>query len=316
MEGTRLKVNLGTESDCADWMSQLPEGLWHIPLTSLAIPGSHDTMTYCLDRSSPLVSEPPILSVLDFIVPCITRPCLCKWGTTQEQQVAAQLDGGIRYLDLRIAHKRGDYSSAFYFAHGIYTLLTVEDALRDIAAWLKSHRKEVVILACSMFDGLNDDQHKLLIGLIINLFGDRICPNTVNPSLGIMWKLGYQVIVSYDHEAGSSYEELWHQIPYWWANELDPQKVIAYLEAQKRFGRPDGFFVAGLNLTENARYIVTHPCQSMNSLTMRNYSAFLEWVATQSPGPRSTCLNIICGDFVVGIKHFASAVIDLNKKLL
>lgn len=77
----------------------------------------------------------------------------------------------------------------------------------------------------------------------------------------------------------------------------------------------DGFFVAGLNLTENAKYIVTHPCQSMNSLTMRNYSAFLEWVSTQSPGPGSACLNIICGDFVVGIRHFASTVIDLNKKL-
>uniref|UniRef100_A0A3B1IKX9 Phosphatidylinositol-specific phospholipase C X domain-containing protein n=1 Tax=Astyanax mexicanus TaxID=7994 RepID=A0A3B1IKX9_ASTMX len=49
-----------------DWMSTLPEELWDLPLTSLAIPGSHDAMSYCLDITSPLVrSESSTLKMLD-----------------------------------------------------------------------------------------------------------------------------------------------------------------------------------------------------------------------------------------------------------
>ncbi len=103
---------------CSDWMSEMPSGLWDIPLWNLAIPGtsdtsdyfhvlflfrslltfvllnnfsicfsgSHDTMTYCLDeRSSVLKSSPRVLQVLETWFPCIVRPCIIKWATTQVQ---------------------------------------------------------------------------------------------------------------------------------------------------------------------------------------------------------------------------------------
>lgn len=98
-------------SRCADWMSQLPPQLLDVPLWDLAIPGiahimihhkpvyllvmvlnmklfffsgSHDSMTYCLDQHSPVLrSEPRILTVLDRIAPCVIRPCIKKWATTQ-----------------------------------------------------------------------------------------------------------------------------------------------------------------------------------------------------------------------------------------
>ncbi len=104
-------------SCCSDWMSEMPSGLWDIPLWNLAIPGtsdyfmffflfrnlltfllliisasvllfsgSHDTMTYCLDeRSSVLKSSSRMLQVLDSWFPCIVRPCIIKWATTQVQ---------------------------------------------------------------------------------------------------------------------------------------------------------------------------------------------------------------------------------------
>lgn len=44
----------------------------------------------------------------------------------QEDSISNQLDLGIRFLDLRIAHKIKDPDEVFYFAHGIYSLLTVK----------------------------------------------------------------------------------------------------------------------------------------------------------------------------------------------
>uniref|UniRef100_A0A3Q2NU65 Phosphatidylinositol-specific phospholipase C X domain-containing protein n=1 Tax=Fundulus heteroclitus TaxID=8078 RepID=A0A3Q2NU65_FUNHE len=40
-----------------DWMSRLPEDLLDVPLWNLAIPGSHDSMAFCLDVSSPVLGS-------------------------------------------------------------------------------------------------------------------------------------------------------------------------------------------------------------------------------------------------------------------
>uniref|UniRef100_A0A3B4BHV7 Phosphatidylinositol-specific phospholipase C X domain-containing protein n=1 Tax=Periophthalmus magnuspinnatus TaxID=409849 RepID=A0A3B4BHV7_9GOBI len=57
-----------------DWMSRLPGPLLQAPLWDLAIPGSHDSMSFCLDMSSPVLkSEPALLRLLDCLFPCCTR---------------------------------------------------------------------------------------------------------------------------------------------------------------------------------------------------------------------------------------------------
>ncbi|MBN3299661.1 PLCX1 protein, partial [Amia calva] len=282
--------------------------------------GSHDAMSYCLDMCSPVQeSEPLTIKALDYIMPCFTRPCLYKWGTAQAHSIAEQLDSGMRYFDFRITHKKHDTSDNLYFAHGVYTLMTVQEALKDIAQWLTCHPKEIVILACSHFEGLSNELHENLVFFMKQLFGDKICPYMElqeTLTLRSFWRLGYQVIISYDDSALiKRHKELWPVIPYWWANQVDPQDVLQYLEQQKQKGRPGGFFVAGLNLTENTQYVILHPRASLKTMTQHSYSSFLEWIGKQSPGPGKACLNIICEDFV-GINNFASDVIHLNQKLL
>lgn len=44
----------------------------------------------------------------------------------QEFTIKHQLDCGVRYCDLRIAHRPNDSSTDLYFYHGVYTTLTVE----------------------------------------------------------------------------------------------------------------------------------------------------------------------------------------------
>ncbi|XP_008323323.1 PI-PLC X domain-containing protein 1 isoform X2 [Cynoglossus semilaevis] len=305
----------GQELQTPDWMSCLPAELLDVPLWNLAIPGSHDSMSFCLDLSSPVLgSEPVALKVLEFLFPCFTRPCIYRWATTQQTVLRDQCELGIRYLDLRIARKPAG-GSRLYFHHAVYTLIAVEEALSELAVWLDAHPKEIVIISCSHFEGMTDTDHMRLAEDIITLFGKKLCPHEDIPTLHSCWSRQHQVIVSYENDQMvQQHPELWDAIPYWYADSPDPKKVVAYLEEQKHRQRP-GFYVSGLNLTEDITYVLLHPYLNMRKLTMRSLSLLLKWTSEQSPGKEDGAVNIVCCDFV-DVSHFCSLVIGLNYKLL
>ncbi|XP_025770264.1 PI-PLC X domain-containing protein 1 [Puma concolor] len=226
--------NFQSCSTNADWMSALCPLLWDVPLHHLSIPGSHDTMTYCLDKKSPIAqSQSRLLQLLGKILPCITRPIVLKWSTTQ----------------VRGAGPWGRPISAIC---RVAPFSLVQDTLTEISEWLESHPQEVVILACRDFDGLTDNLHEYLVACINNIFGDMLCPRGEVPTLNQLWTRGQQVILSYEEASVvSRHRELWPGIPYWWGDQVKPQDLIHYLEHMKRCGRPGGLFVAGINLTEN-----------------------------------------------------------------
>ncbi|KAM8872138.1 PI-PLC X domain-containing protein 1-like isoform 1-T1 [Synchiropus picturatus] len=313
---TRLRPKVQTNSD---WMSCLPEELLDVPLWNLAIPGSHDSMSFCLDRSSPVLrSEPRCLLLAERLCPGCVRACVSRWSTTQQSVLKDQCDLGIRFFDLRIARKPS--SSRLFFAHGIYTLITVKEALDELASWLDAHPLEIVIICCSHFEGLTDQEHGHLVEFIFSLFNHKLCPSMSTPTLRSCRQKRQQLIVSYDNETMlQRHPELWKDIPYLYnfryADSSDPKKVIAFLEDKKR-QRPDPkFYVSGLNLTEDASYVLLHPFQNMRSMTAHALSVLLGWVEGQRAGPQKGAVNIICCDFV-GISQFCSLVIELNYKLL
>ncbi|KAM3620329.1 uncharacterized protein V6R79_021589 [Siganus canaliculatus] len=305
------------DRSCQNWMSALPEALWDTPLTNLAIPGSHDAMSYCLDINSPLVpSESDAFRLLDRLFYCFTRPAIFKWATTQDQIIEEQLSMGIRFFDLRVAHKPNDASNDLYFTHVIYTHLTVLETLWSVASWLENHPKEIVILACSHFEDISDKLHHAFIFSLKKLFGSKLCPQTETVlTLRSLWASGYQVILSYDSQTAVTHPELWPAIPYWWANQRTAQGVISFLERNKHQGRPQGFFISGLNLTADRWYIAKNPKQSLRTLTRSNWECLRRWVEEQRPGSDPESLNIIAGDFV-GPLPLCSLVIALNQKLL
>ena len=59
-----------------------------------------------------------------------------------------------------------------------------------------------------------------------------------------------------------------------------------------------GFFVTGINLTEDLKYICSHPTESLKDLVMSTYPALLSWVREQKPGANAGSPNLIDGDFV------------------
>ncbi|CAK6431692.1 unnamed protein product, partial [Pipistrellus nathusii] len=111
----------------SDWMSALSPQLWDVPLNHLSIPGSHDTMTYGLNRTSPVSrSASRLLQALAKVLPCLLQPVVLRWSVTQELDVTEQLDAGVRYLDLRIAHMPEGSPRNLHFVHMLYTTLLVE----------------------------------------------------------------------------------------------------------------------------------------------------------------------------------------------
>eukprot|EP00073_Rattus_norvegicus_P051682 XP_017454066.1 PREDICTED: PI-PLC X domain-containing protein 1 isoform X2 [Rattus norvegicus] len=260
--------------DQADWMSQLCPRLWDVPLHHLSIPGSHDTMTYCLNRKSPISrARSRLLHLLGRVLPFLTGPAVMKWAVTQ-------------------------------------------DTLTEIAEWLQLHPREVVIVACRDFEGMTREMHDYLVGCIVNIFGDTLCPSGEVPTLGQLWAREQQVLVSYEDEATvSRHDELWPAIPYWWGNAVKTDVLLQFLETKKGHGRPGGLFVAGINVTENLCYVLLHPGDSLEEMTRRSVPLTTQWVRAQQPGQRPHCTNIIAGDFV-GADGFVSDVISLNQKLV
>lgn len=59
-------------------------------------------------------------------------------------------------------------------------LSPLQETLSSVATWLDSHPKEIVILACCNFEGIDDNLHKAFIFSLKKLFGSKLCPQNVS----------------------------------------------------------------------------------------------------------------------------------------
>ncbi|KAK2495619.1 hypothetical protein MC885_011062 [Smutsia gigantea] len=57
----------------------------------------------------------------------------------QTLNVTEQLDAGVRYLDLRIAHMLEGSEKNLHIVHLVYTTALVEDTLTEVSDWLEQH---------------------------------------------------------------------------------------------------------------------------------------------------------------------------------
>lgn len=73
--------------------------------------------------------------------------------------------------------------------------------------------------------------------------------------------------------------------------------------------------MTGINLTEDLKYICSHPTESLKDMVMSTYPMLLGWVREQKPGSCLDSLNIIAGDFVTE-SEFIPTVVALNENLL
>lgn len=68
-----------------------------------------------------------------------------------------------------------------------YSLILIlpQKTFTEVAQWLAHHPKEIIILACSTFDGLIPKDHQKFIAQLTQLFPKKLCPkmvHTVHPT--------------------------------------------------------------------------------------------------------------------------------------
>ncbi|KAK2814791.1 hypothetical protein Q7C36_023057 [Tachysurus vachellii] len=314
-----MKTRPTGDTSNADWMGSLSPSLSAMPLKHLAVPGSHDSFSFWLDEQAPVgPDQKRVVKHLAYVFRLLAKKVMKKWSMTQNLTFREQLDGGIRYFDLRVSSKPGETDHEVYFIHGLFGL-RVRDGLNDINVFLNAHRKEVIFLDFNHHYAMDAKHHRYLINMLKEVFGSKLCKISMveDITLDYLWEKKYQVLVFYHHPSAERCPLMWpgSNIPAPWANTTDTTKLIQFLETTLRERAKYGsFHVSQAILTPRIKTIMRGLVQGLrNYLVEKNLPVIMEWVETQKPGVNG--VNIITSDFVE-LVDFANTVIRLNDLLL
>ncbi|XP_017888040.1 PI-PLC X domain-containing protein 2 [Ceratina calcarata] len=304
--------------DLEYWMTRLPEPLKSLSIIYLAIPGSHNTMTYTINRRNDVgPDEPRYVKALGRYVSFLSKPVIYNWSITQQKHVKDQLDGGIRYLDLRVATKPTD--KRIYFVHGLYGS-RIYEPLQEIAQWLSSHNKEIVILDFQHFYLFTEEDHRHLIDTIFRTFRTKLCPvmSTFNfLTLNRLNAEDHQVILIYRNIYAQNYSTLWPS-GLWrtpWPNTVNVNQLINFLDTELKARSVKIGLVSQCLLTPDVSYVLKHLCGTLQrDLVQSCQKAIISWINGKKPGEGG--FNIVIADFVDDNNFlFSKTVIDSNRKL-
>lgn len=300
-----------------EWMGSLPVCLSNMPLSNLAIPGSHDSFSYWVDEKSP-VGPDQATSIKRLAKISMVKKLMKKWSVTQNLTFKEQLESGIRYFDLRVSSKPEEAEIEIYYIHGLYGI-KVWDGLTEINTFLTNHSTEVVLLDFNHFYAMEHEHHFYLVNMLQEVFGSKLCTADCveNITLQYLWEKKYQVLVFYHYNIWNEYPFLWagNKMPAPWANTTNVRKLIQFLETTLGERAKRGtFHVSQAILTPRVKTIVRGLKSGLkNTLVHRNLPMILNWVKMQKPGAMG--VNIITSDFVE-LVDFAETVIGLNYLLL
>jgi hypothetical protein len=229
-------------------------------LTEIFIPGSHDSATYNLEYT--IAKGQGFSTGLNVISGRAGIGHMLKqWAQAQEESVLAQLEGGIRYLDLRVIYR--DSEKQFYTVHGLYGP-SLSDILSQITQFIKQNPKEIVIIQVGdlrhMPRGIQD--HQELISLLQNTFGDKLIPKSLglHAPMETIWKQGKQLVLIYNNNTvAKRYDTIFSNksIDSFWANKNSVPELRKKLSERllKRQKKNNQLYVIQSQLTANRRSI-------------------------------------------------------------
>lgn len=185
------------------WMWDIRDAIGHMPISQVAMAGTHNSATYQITRKSKFGRDGPKAlrtnGVLAGMVRFFGGFFLPSWTKCQRMTVEEQLCFGARYLDLRIA-PYSDPSTTLYTTHGLLST-KLDDVLRAVEAFVMdpatSH--EFVLLDFQhIFVGPSDPGYTALFQSLMRI--KEICvPRPTNrkgfPSLNELWKGRQRVFV-------------------------------------------------------------------------------------------------------------------------
>ncbi|XP_029053702.1 PI-PLC X domain-containing protein 2 [Osmia bicornis bicornis] len=308
---------INSNEELENWMTRLPTALRNVPIIHLAIPGSHNTMTYTIMKDNDIgPDEPRYIRALGRYCSIVSKPIIFNWSITQHDNVKEQLNGGIRYLDLRVATKpmNGD----IYFVHGLYGS-KIYQPLQQVAEWLSSHPNETVILDFQHFYSFSEMDHRHLVDTILQIFHSKLCPTAstfTHITLNWLTLERYQVIVIYRNIYAQNYSNLWPS-GLWrtpWPDTVRVNELIDFLNRELQ-ARPLGIgFISQCLLTPDMPFVLKHLCGTLQrNLAPVCQKPILSWINQKQPGRGG--LNIVIADFISDTNFlFCKTVIESNKK--
>lgn len=276
-------------------------------------------MTYTIEpRNDVGPDEPAFIRRLGRYCSFVAKPIILNWSVTQRDDVKQQLNGGIRYLDLRVATK--PRTKDIYFLHGLYGS-EITKPLLDIADWLTSHANEVIILDFQHFYAFTEEDHHRLVERINRTFHGKLCPVSSRfEQMTLDWLVTrrHQVFVIYRNIYARNFSNLWPS-GLWrtvWPNTVDVRELIDFLNLELQSRPLDIGFVSQCLLTPDTSYVMKHLCGTLQAdLVPLCQKAILKWINEKRPGRGG--LNIVIADFVSDNNFlFSKTVIQSNVRLL
>ena len=224
-----LAAALAVVPPTPDWMGELYASRPDTKLSSLVIPGTHDSGAFKIDTEGkckvvPIAGLSPVQAGIANSAPCAAG----RLSKAQSQNFTGQLNGGIRYLDMRlgvpapkalpankIPKKLSNAKAAkvpIVLQHS-YASIRFTKALDQIVTFAKAHPREQIILDFQHIDLTGkkkvDRYYTSAIDKILRTYrvdGTSVCsrawsasklPDIPNTTLGQAWAAGRNLIVLY-----------------------------------------------------------------------------------------------------------------------
>lgn len=197
-------VGAAANAYLSSWMGLAP--LQSQTLLDLALPGSHDTMTY--DLSTTVSQGADVTPILKWL-PRVVTPgdWIRTQATTQKLTVTEQLDNGIRFLDFRIMQEK---DGEWYCLHTVHTNSKALDYLAQVKAWVVAHPTEVIVLyftkhgktdttGTEQFPKVSVEAKRAFWAAVEQLFGPLLVDHSTHAvnaaSIGALVEAGQRVVV-------------------------------------------------------------------------------------------------------------------------
>lgn len=274
-------------------------------------------MTYTIQRNNDIgPDETRLIRTMGHYFPFFIKPLIFNWCINQHDQVLDQLNGGIRYFDLRVAVKNPE--NRIHFLHGLYGV-EITEPLQQISTWLRTHPHEVVILDFQHFYKFEDEHHRYCIDRVKTIFHGKLCPvhnKFDNVTLEWLNSQKYQVFVVYRNMVACNISLLWPS-GFWptpWPNTVNPEKLTNFLNNALENRLPNLGFISQCLLTPNSTFVIRHIFGNLDKdLGSICRSASLAWIKNHDPGKGG--LNIVITDYV-SFNNFLFCKIVIQKNIL
>lgn len=263
------------------WIGDSLPKIGNLTLKNITLPGTHDSGTFYLTDTPMPGSDPIIWEALYRLASLLSEDVTVtarKWSQSQDKTFYEQMQGGIRYFDLRSGWNRTTKQwITFHLLEGT----EVRYLLQNITQYLIDYPKEVVIVELSHFDGypLATDIVQLK-NMVLDILGPFLYPvdYSLNFTINQMVSSGKRAIVTM--ESGFDNKTVWsgNVIHNTYADTADLTTMINYnngtVQSYMNGSHPNQYFKISWTLTPDTSTILdsVEPWKPQTLIALADYA--------------------------------------------